>query len=104
MNINEKIGQRILALRKAQNLSQEALAHKSEVDRTYMTGVETGKRNVTVKVLEKIIKGLETDFGRFFDDKGFLKPASKTKIKKIIHKQRKFYYLILGNDFFFSDI
>ncbi len=73
MNINEKIGQRILALRKAQNLSQEALAHKSDVDRTYMTGVETGKRNVTVKVLEKIILGLETDFTSFFSDENFIK-------------------------------
>jgi len=73
MNINEKIGQRILALRKAQNLSQEALAHKSGVDRTYMTGVETGKRNVTVKVLEKIIVGLETDFETFFKAHDFSK-------------------------------
>lgn len=71
MTINEKIGQRILSLRKAQNLSQEALAHKSDVDRTYMTGVETGKRNVTVKVLERIILGLETDFETFFIDKSF---------------------------------
>jgi transcriptional regulator with XRE-family HTH domain len=71
MTINEKIGQRILALRKAQNLSQEALAHKSDVDRTYMTGVETGKRNVTVKVLERIIHGLDSDFQTFFNDKGF---------------------------------
>lgn len=73
MNINEKIGQRILSLRKAQNLSQEALAHKSDVDRTYMTGVETGKRNVTVKVLERIILGLETDFASFFNDQKFRK-------------------------------
>jgi len=71
MNINQKIGQRILSLRKAQNLSQEALAHKSDIDRTYMTGVETGKRNVTVKVLEKIINGLDTDFSDFFNDKIF---------------------------------
>ena len=71
MSINEKIGQRILVLRKAQNLSQEALAHKSDVDRTYMTGVETGKRNVTVKVLEKIIHGLDSNFAIFFNDKGF---------------------------------
>jgi transcriptional regulator with XRE-family HTH domain len=73
MTINEKIGQRILALRKAMNLSQEALAYKSEIDRTYITGVETGKRNVTVKVLEKIISGLETDFETFFKSKEFKK-------------------------------
>lgn len=73
MTINEKIGQRILSLRKSINLSQEALAHKSNIDRTYMTGIETGKRNVTVKVLEKIIKGLDTDFETFFKTNDFKK-------------------------------
>ena len=71
MSINKKIGQRILALRKTQNLSQEALAHKANVDRTYLTGVETGKRNVTVRVLERIIHALESNFGTFFNDKAF---------------------------------
>jgi transcriptional regulator with XRE-family HTH domain len=71
MSINKKIGQRILTLRKAQNLSQEALAHKSDVDRTYMTGVETGKRNVTVRVLDRIIHGLGENFATFFSDKAF---------------------------------
>lgn len=51
MNINNKIGDRIRDLRKEKNISQEALANIAEVDRTYMTVVETGKRNVTVKIL-----------------------------------------------------
>jgi transcriptional regulator with XRE-family HTH domain len=71
MTINEKIGQRILMLRKAKNLSQEALANKADVDRTYMTGVETGKRNITVRILEKITLALETDYADFFNDKVF---------------------------------
>ncbi|NRR90836.1 helix-turn-helix transcriptional regulator [Winogradskyella undariae] len=71
MSINKKIGKRILTLRKAQKLSQEALAHKADVDRTYMTGVETGKRNVTVRVLDRIIHGLGTNFATFFNDKEF---------------------------------
>ncbi|MGL2962782.1 helix-turn-helix domain-containing protein [Flavobacterium sp. RSB2_4_14] len=71
MNINNKIGDRIRDLRKVKNISQEALANIAEVDRTYMTGVETGKRNVTVKILEKIIVALDTDFTTFFNDKSF---------------------------------
>lgn len=71
MTINEKIGQRILMLRKKEHLSQEALANKADVDRTYMTGVETGKRNVTVRILEKIIIALDTDFSIFFNDEIF---------------------------------
>jgi|AutmiccommuBRH23_1029490.scaffolds.fasta_scaffold10143_6 transcriptional regulator with XRE-family HTH domain len=73
MDINIKIGERIRELRKEKSLSQEALANIAEVDRTYMTKVETGKRNVTVKILEKIIIALDTDFMTFFNDKNFKK-------------------------------
>ena len=71
MDIKLKIGQRIKELRKGLELSQESLAYKAEVDRTYMTGVETGKRNITVKILEKIIKALDCNYKTFFDDKLF---------------------------------
>ena len=57
MDINIKIGDRIRELRKEIGLSQEALANIAEVDRTYMTKVETGKRNVTVKKSEKHASG-----------------------------------------------
>ena len=73
MDINTKIGDRIRELRKAKDLSQEALANIAEVDRTYMTKVETGKRNVTVKILDKIIIALDTDFMKFFNDNNFKK-------------------------------
>ena len=73
MSINIKIGDRIKELRKAKDLSQEALANIAEVDRTYMTKVETGKRNVTVKILDKIILALDTDFTSFFNDNSFKK-------------------------------
>ena len=79
MTINEKIGQRILMLRKAKNLSQEAFAHKADVDRTYMTGVETGKRNVTVRILEKIVLALDSDFTDFFNCE-----IKKMKIKYLL--------------------
>ncbi len=67
-----KIGKRIIALRKEKvELSQEKLAYKAEVDRTYMTGIETGKRNVSVVVLAKIVKALDTDLASFFNDESF---------------------------------
>ncbi|WP_281324381.1 helix-turn-helix transcriptional regulator [Flavobacterium sp. IMCC34518] len=73
MDINIKIGDRIRELRKAKGLSQEALANIAEVDRTYMTKVETGKRNVTVKILDKIIIALDSDFATFFNESDFKK-------------------------------
>lgn len=70
-DISVKIGNRIKFLRKNKNISQESLANIAEIERAYMTGVENGKRNVSVKILNKIISALETDFASFFNDESF---------------------------------
>lgn len=44
--ITEKVGQRIKDLRTEIGISQEKLALKAEIDRTYLAGVENGKRNL----------------------------------------------------------
>jgi transcriptional regulator with XRE-family HTH domain len=66
--ITEKIGLRIKELRTSLGLSQEKLALKAEIDRTYLAGVEQGKRNPSIKSLEKIIDALEVNFSEFFKD------------------------------------
>ncbi len=71
MDIKGKVGQRIRELRHQLGLSQEALANKAEVDRTYMTDVENGRRNISIEVLEKIIAALEISFAEFFNSKNF---------------------------------
>jgi transcriptional regulator with XRE-family HTH domain len=68
MDMKVKIGMRIHELRTERNLTQEAVAWKAEVDRTFMNHVENGKRNVSVDTLTKIIcTGLETSFKDFFN-------------------------------------
>lgn len=49
-------------------ISQEKLALKAEIDRTYLAGVETGKRNLSIISLEKIINALEISFSDFFQE------------------------------------
>jgi transcriptional regulator with XRE-family HTH domain len=71
MEIRKLIGNRILELRREKGLSQEALANIAEVDRTYMTGVETGKRNISVEILFKIIVALGTNYKDFFNHHSF---------------------------------
>lgn len=66
--INEKVGSRIKELRNSLGLSQEKLAFKADIDRTYLAGVEQGKRNPSIKSLEKIIQALEVTFSEFFKD------------------------------------
>ena len=73
MNIKQKVGQRIRQIRKEQKLSQEGLGLKANVDRTYVTDVEAGSRNVSLEILERLLKGLEVSFTEFFSSKEFKK-------------------------------
>lgn len=73
MDIKLKIGQRVRELRKELDISQEALAYKAEVDRTYVTDIENGRRNVSLEILERLIKALEVSFTDFFNSKEFKK-------------------------------
>ncbi len=69
MNIQAKIGDRIRNIRSTLNLTQEAVAFRADVDRTFMNHVENGKRNVSVATLEKIVSnGLESTLKEFFND------------------------------------
>lgn len=65
--ITEIVGNRIKELRSEMGLSQEKLALKADIDRTYLAGVENGKRNISIKSLEKIIVALEVSFQQFFE-------------------------------------
>ena len=80
MDIKTKIGLRIKELRNERSLTQEDVAWKAEVDRTFMNHVENGKRNVSVDTLTKIIcSGLETSFKDFFGAELFDNSGKKRK-------------------------
>ena len=66
--ITEIVGRRIRDLRSDMGLSQEKLALKADLDRTYLAGVENGKRNLSIKSLEKIVNALEVSFHEFFKE------------------------------------
>lgn len=59
MDILEKFGRRVKQLRLDKGLSQEALAHKADIDRTYLPGIEKGTRNSSIKVAYQIAVALE---------------------------------------------
>lgn len=59
MDIRRRFGSRLKVLREGQSLSQEELAHRAELHRTYVSGLERGVRNPTLTVLEKLARGLD---------------------------------------------
>jgi transcriptional regulator with XRE-family HTH domain len=52
------LGQAVRAVRKAKGVSQEALAHLAEIDRSHMGKIERGERNVTALNLFRIAAAL----------------------------------------------
>ena len=78
MDIKAKIGLRIKEIRTEKNLTQEAVAWKAEVDRTFMNHVENGRRNVSIESLEKIASGLDTNIKEFFNSDLFNGKKKKT--------------------------
>jgi len=57
--ILHRFGQRVRELRKAKGLSQEAFADACGLDRTYISGIERGLRNVALVNIAQIAGTLD---------------------------------------------
>ncbi len=57
-DIQKKFGDKLREVRKQKGLSQESLALKSRLHRTYISDIERGARNVSLRNIEKIAKAL----------------------------------------------
>lgn len=71
MTIQERIGKRITQLRKEKNLSQQKFAYEADIERSFLTHIEKGRKNISVGTLERIFSGLEISFKDFFDSELF---------------------------------
>lgn len=58
-DIRVTLGNKIKKIRQKKKLSQEDLALESNLHRTYISDIERGSRNVSIKNIEKIAKALE---------------------------------------------
>lgn len=55
----KEIGIRIKKARNEKGFSQEELAFRADMDRAYLSEVESGQKNILIKVLLKICRALE---------------------------------------------
>ena len=56
-----KLGENIREIREKQGISQEDLAEKADLDRTYVGGVERGERNLTILSTLKLCQALDVE-------------------------------------------
>jgi transcriptional regulator with XRE-family HTH domain len=61
MTILQQLGKRIVFLRTEKGWSQLTLAIEANINRNYLSDLERGQRNPTVKMLEKIAAALAID-------------------------------------------
>jgi transcriptional regulator with XRE-family HTH domain len=59
MDVRRRLALNLQRLRKDKGWSQEELADRAGLHRTYVSGVERGVRNPTVTVLDKLATALE---------------------------------------------
>ena len=74
MDINEAVGKRIAFFRNQQKLSQQKFANEADIERSYLTHVEKGRKNISLNTLKKLTAALNISLQDFFDSKEFSKP------------------------------
>lgn len=82
MSLLASIGKRVQSLRENRGLTQEQLEEKSGINTKYISAIERGQKNVTIKTLEKIAKGLDIELYELFLLSGGLE--SERIVKKAI--------------------
>lgn len=65
-DILTSFGDRVRTLRTNQGLSQEDFAFKCGIDRTYISGIERGRRNPSLKSVERIARTLGVPLTKLF--------------------------------------
>jgi len=64
----KQFGTRIKQLRHEQHISQEELAEKCDLHRTYVGGIERGERNPSLKNIYKIASAFQIELEELFKD------------------------------------
>ena len=76
-------GNSIRKLRANKNLTQRELAKRAGLDVTYISGIERGCRNLSLKSLEKVAKGLGCPISKTFE------ALDRLDLKKCLPKKAK---------------
>ena len=58
MDIREVFARNLRRARNAKGLSQEALAHEADIDRTYVSALERSQYSATIDMVDKLAKAL----------------------------------------------
>ncbi|MFG1342481.1 helix-turn-helix domain-containing protein [Xanthobacter autotrophicus] len=66
MNLSKHFGAAVRQHRMLIRLSQEELADRAGLDRTYVSGIERGRRNPSLRILQQVADALGADLDVLF--------------------------------------
>jgi transcriptional regulator with XRE-family HTH domain len=67
MDLREVFAINLRRLRNARGMSQEGLAHEARISRSYLSQIEKGSFNVSLKVIGKLAETLHVEPGEFLN-------------------------------------
>ena len=67
MDVKAEYGKKVREIRNSKKVSQEKLAELADLDRTYVSDIENGKRNVSIETIFKIAEALNTPVVEFIN-------------------------------------
>ncbi len=68
ISVRARFGASVRRLRLEAGMSQEALATAASLDRTYVSGIERGRRNPSLEIIERIAAALACEPSRLFQE------------------------------------
>ena len=68
MNLQQIFGEIIRKLRLERKISQEVLAFDADIDRTYISDIEKGERNISIQVAYKLASALQISFSELIKE------------------------------------
>ncbi|GHD02173.1 helix-turn-helix domain-containing protein [Novosphingobium pokkalii] len=66
-DVCKRLGGNLKRLRTAAGRSQEDFAHDADIHRTYISDLERGARNPTIRVVDRLAKALGVSMGDLLD-------------------------------------
>jgi transcriptional regulator with XRE-family HTH domain len=66
MELLREFGQAVRVHRERLGVSQEELAFRAGIDRTYVSGIERGRRNPSLRSIDRLARALEIDLATLF--------------------------------------
>lgn len=78
MDLLLQFGLAVRRYRESLNISQEEFAHRAGLDRTYVSGIERGCRNPSLRTIEKLAKALGVGLDALF-----------LTVVEVVHSEKK---------------